>query len=67
MSYGSDRREGRRRVGSFVRRIADGASPANLPVELPTKFDLAVNLATAGRAGFSLPASVMSRATKVIR
>ena len=66
MSYGSDRREGRRRVASFVRRIADGASPAILPVELPTKFDLAVNLATAGRAGFSLPASVMARATKVI-
>ena len=66
MSYGSDREraQARRLVRAPDRRRA---SPANLPVELPTKFDLAVNLATAGRAGFSLPASVMSRATKVIR
>jgi putative ABC transport system substrate-binding protein len=66
LSYGSNRREMRTRVGSYVHRIAAGAVLADLPVELPQKFDFAVNLGTAQRAGFSLAASLLSRATTVI-
>ena len=65
-SYASDRRVDRRRVGSYVRRIVEGARPGDLPVELPQKFDLAVNLGTARRAGLSIPRSLLDRATTVI-
>lgn len=67
LSYGSNRQAIRKGVGWYVRRIAEGASPGDLAVRLPQRFDLAVNLATAQRAELALPASVLGRATTVVR
>ena len=56
----------RRHVASFVDRILKGASRAELPVEQPTKFELAVNLKTAKALGLTIPENVIVRADEVI-
>ena len=56
-----------RRVASFVDRILRGASPATLPVELPSRFSLSINLRTARTAGISVPQSLLLRADQVYR
>ena len=56
-----------RRSGKFVDQILKGANPAELPIELWTGNDLIVNLRTAAAIGFDVPASLVSRATEVIR
>jgi putative ABC transport system substrate-binding protein len=55
-----------RRAASFVDRIFKGASPATLPVEQPTRFVLAVNLAAARMLGLTIPRSPLIRADQVI-
>jgi putative ABC transport system substrate-binding protein len=67
MSYGSNRKQIRLAVAPYVRRIAEGADPRLLPVQLPTKFDLAMNLQSAARSGLAPAASVVARADPVIR
>ena len=67
MFYGADVIEGYQRVASFVDRILKGRKPADLPVEQPTKFELAVNLKTAKQIGVTIPPNVLLRADKVIK
>ena len=66
MSYGPNFSDLFRRAGDFVDKILRGTKPANLPVEQPTKFDLAVNLATAKAHGLAIPPMLLARADEVI-
>ncbi|HEY7317546.1 MAG TPA: ABC transporter substrate-binding protein [Candidatus Binatia bacterium] len=67
MSYGVDEAEPYRRVAVYVDEILKGAKPANLPVEQPTKFELALNLKTAKALGLTIPPIVLTRATRVVK
>ena len=66
MSYSSNRFEAGRRTGNYTGRILKGAKPAELPIMLPTQFQMVINLRTAKALGLDLPASVLSRADEVI-
>jgi putative ABC transport system substrate-binding protein len=66
LSYGVDRVDTFRRAATYVDRILRGAKPAELPVQLPTKFELAVNLKTAKSLGLTMPQSIVLRADEVI-
>ena len=66
MAYGASVPDLFRRAAAYVHRILQGTKPADLPVELPTKFDLAVNLRTAKALGLELPPTFIARADEVI-
>lgn len=66
MSYGPIFSELYRRVATYVDKILRGATPADLPVEQPTKFELVVNKRTAKALGLTIPPSIMIRADHVI-
>jgi putative ABC transport system substrate-binding protein len=66
LSYGVDPVDLMRRAATYVDRILRGAKPAELPVQLPTKFEMAVNSKTAKALGLAIPPSIMLRATEVI-
>jgi putative ABC transport system substrate-binding protein len=67
MSYGANQPALYRRAAYFVDRILKGAKPADLPVELPTLFDLSVNLKTAQSQGIVIPADLMQQAVDIIQ
>jgi putative ABC transport system substrate-binding protein len=67
LSYGPSLAEVNTRVAAYVDRILKGARPADMPVERPTRFELAVNLKTAAALGITIPSAVVSRAGRVIR
>ena len=66
MSYDPDRIELLRRTAHFVDRILKGATPSELPIEQPTKFELAINLKTAKALGVMIPPALLARADEVI-
>jgi putative tryptophan/tyrosine transport system substrate-binding protein len=66
LSYGVDQKDILRRAASYVDRILRGEKPGDLPVQLPTKFEMVVNLKTAKALGLTVPASILLRADEVI-
>jgi putative ABC transport system substrate-binding protein len=67
ISYGHDEVEAFLRPAVMVDKILKGAKAADLPVEQPTKFELAINLKTAKQIGVTIPANVLARADRVIK
>jgi putative ABC transport system substrate-binding protein len=66
LSYGVDLVDNFRRAPTYVDRILRGPKPADLPVQLPTRSEMAVNLKTAKALGLAVPPSIRLRADEVI-
>ena len=66
MCYGVDQIDPWRMAAGYINRILNGETPANLPVQLPTKFELVINLRTAKALGLSVPLTLQASADEVI-
>jgi putative ABC transport system substrate-binding protein len=66
LSYGPDQVDSFRRAATYVDRVLRGEKPGDLPVQFPTKFEMAVNLKTAKALGLTVPQSILLRADEVI-
>ena len=66
LSYGPDQVDTFRRAATYVDRILRGAKPTDLPVQLPVKYEMAVNRKTATALGLAIPPSIMLRADEVV-
>ena len=67
MAYGADDNDNYNRVAALSDRILNGTKPADLPLELPTRFHLTVNLRTAHNLSLAIPNSILTRADEVIK
>jgi putative tryptophan/tyrosine transport system substrate-binding protein len=66
MSYGASVPDAFRLVGGYTGRILSGSKPADLPVQQPTKFDLAINMRTAKALGLTVPNTLLVSANEVV-
>jgi putative ABC transport system substrate-binding protein len=66
LSYGIDQLDLFRRAASYVDRLLRGEKPGDLPVQLPTKYEMVLNLKTARALGVAVPTSILLRADEVI-
>ena len=67
MSYSDNNAESFRRAAYYVDKILKARSPADLPVEQPTKFELIINLKAAKQIGLTIPPNVLARADRLIK
>jgi putative ABC transport system substrate-binding protein len=67
LSYGPDLVDIWRRSASYVDRILRGAKPSDLPVQLPIKFEVVINVKTANTLGLTIPETLLATADEVIK
>ncbi len=67
MSYGASQVDTWRKAGGYVARILNGAKPSDLPIQLPTKYDLVINLKAAKALGLTIPETLLATADEVIQ